>query len=55
VAFLASDRLVVEPCHGHRDILLAESIDRVNQFHVIEPIGGNDQYLLVSKRYSIVE
>jgi hypothetical protein len=49
VAFLASDWLVVESRH------VAESVDRLNQRHVLEPIGGKAQYLFVSKRYSIVD
>jgi hypothetical protein len=40
VTFLASGWLVVESGH------VAESVDRVNQRHVLEPIGGKDQYLL---------
>jgi hypothetical protein len=36
-----------------RDVLLAESVDRVEQLNVLEQVGGKDKYLLVSKRHEV--
>jgi hypothetical protein len=48
VALLAGDRFIVQSGHGHRDVLLAESVDRVEQFHVLEQGSGKNQHLLIS-------
>src|SRR6266542_1770171 len=44
VALLARHGLVIEAGHSHRHVLLAEAVERVQQFHVLELISGEEEH-----------
>jgi hypothetical protein len=43
VAFLPRNRLVIQTGHGYRDVLFAQTVQRVQQLHVLELISSEKQ------------
>lgn len=50
--FLPCSGLSSRQRDGHRDALLAEAEDRVEQFHLLEQVGGEDEYFAISQWHS---
>jgi len=43
VPLLPAHRVIVETGHGHRDALFGQPVQRVQQLHVLEVIGGQHE------------
>jgi hypothetical protein len=51
VALLASDWLVIEARDGHHRLRLAQAVERVEQFHVLEVISREEECLPSGERH----
>jgi hypothetical protein len=43
--------MIIQPGHGYRDILLGQPVERVQQFHVLEVVGGQEQNPALCKHH----
>ena len=43
VTLLPRNRLVIQTGHGHRDVLFAQTVQRVQQLHVLKLISGQKE------------